>query len=252
MLKQTNYTSNSRLTMKRADVGVPKQEAKLQRSLVAALAREPLKRGLKRVICSEVDVWHGIADVVVATANGGLSREGWHSPQHLKHVNLTTAKLLAQLRYGEYKQYTDIAGSTGFSLATVSEHLRTLERLGTVRRRGDSARLLRSTKTPFLDVAAFEVKVSDWRHGIYQAAHYRSFANRVSVALPNAKARAIAIHKDAFRLFGIGLVGIESPSSINWYIKPARRQPSSASRMILSVVQILKRKESKVLQVHGR
>jgi hypothetical protein len=228
---------------------VPIQELKLQKSLVAALAREPLKKGLKRVICSEVDVAHGIADVVVATANGHLNSAEWLAPPSLKRLNLTSAKLLAQLRYGTYKQLADIGKSAGFSTRTVAGHLRVLQKLGLVRLDGATAMLLRSTKTPFLDVTAFEVKTSDWRHGLYQATHYRSFANRAAVALPDAKAKAVAIHKDTFRLFGIGLVGLESTGSMKWYIKATRRQPSSPSRMLLGFVQILKRREAKVLRV---
>lgn len=232
-------------------VGVPKHEAKLQRSLVIALAHEPLKKGLKRVICSEVDVSHGIADVVVATANGHLNSAEWLAPSRLKRLNLTTAKLLAQLRYGTYRQVADIGKSAGFSARTVSEHLRMLAKLGLVRLDGATALLLRSTKTPFLDVTAFEVKTSDWRHGLYQATHYRSFANRAAVALPDAKAKAVAIHKEVFQLFGIGLVGLGPTGSMKWYIKAVRRQPSSPSRVLLGFVQILKSKEAKVLRVLG-
>lgn len=251
-MRRSIQTRTARLSAKRTAVGVPKKEAKLQQSLIAALAYEPLKRGLKRIICSEVDVWHGIADVVVATANGDLSAADWLAPSHLKHLNLTTAKLLTQLRYNEYRSVANIGRAAGFSSATVLTHLRTLEKLGIVKRKGVEARLLRSTKTPFMDVTAFEVKVSDWRHGLYQATHYRSFANRVAVALPDAKAKSVAIHKETFRLFGIGLVGIGGRASMTWYVKPARRQPTSASRVLLGFVQLLKRKEAKVLRVHGK
>jgi len=233
----------------RSEVGVPKQEARLQRSLVAALAREPLRKGHKRIICSEVDVSHGIADVVVATANGALTRAEWLAPRQLRYLNLTTAKLISQLRYGSYKPVEEVGRSAGFAARTVSQHLRTLEKLGLVRHKGDCVTLLRSTKTPFMDVTAFEVKISDWKHAVYQATHYRSFANRAVVALPNVKARSVAVHSDVFRLFGIGLVGIMSPARLKWYIRPERRQPSSASRSLLGFVQILKRKESRVLRV---
>lgn len=239
-------------SIKRTAVGVPKEEARLQRSLIAALACEPLKRGLKRIICSEVDVSHGVADVVVAIANGSLPAAEWLAPTSLKYVNLTTAKLLSKLKYGRYISVTSIRRSTGFTHDTVISHLRTLEKIGVVRLKGADATLVRSTKTPFTDVTAFEVKVSDWRHGLYQATHYRSFANRVAVALPDAKAKLVAIHREIFRLYGIGLVGINGETSLTWYAKPSRRQPTSASRVLLGFVQLLKRKEAKVLRVHGK
>ena len=234
---------------RRTAVGIPKEEAKLQRSLVAALAREPLERGIRRVICSEVDVRHGIADVVVATADGRNRGPKWLELINLKLLSFTTAKLLAQLSYRAYTPVADIGRLMGYSSRTVSAHLRTLESMGVVRTKGSRARLLHSTKSPFLKVTAFEVKTSDWKHGLYQATHYRTFAHRVAVALPNAKARAVSVHKDRFRLFGIGLAGIQSPASLKWYVKPASRTPTSRSRMLLGFVEILKRRESRVLRV---
>jgi DNA-binding Lrp family transcriptional regulator len=250
-VKRIVQVSRSEGNNARNAVGVPKQEAKLQRLLVSALSQEPLKRGLRRVICSEVDVSHGIADVVVATVGRNSATKVWLARPHLSHLNLTAAKLLSQLQCNAYRPLADIARSTGFSSYTVTNHLRTLEGLGLVRRKGSQARLMRSTKTSFLDLVAFEVKVSDWRHGLYQATHYRSFANRVALALPNAKARAVSAHKETFRRFGIGLAGVQSPASIKWYVRPARRQPSSVSRRLLGSVQILKRRESRALQAHG-
>lgn len=247
-----HLNNSARRGTARNNVGVPKQEALLQRWLVATLLREPLKRGYRRIVVSELDVWHGIADIVVATARTDSSWAELLSPSHLKCLNLTSTKLLAQLRYGGYTPVLDIVRSTGFTHRTVWTHLQTLERIGLVRRKDDSARLLRSTKSPFVDVMAFEVKVSDWRHGLYQATHYRSFAHRSVVALPDEKARAVAIHKDTFRRFGIGLVGIKSPRSMRWYIKPMRRKPASTSRALLSLFQILKRRQSRALRQHGK
>ena len=127
-------TCKAQLKSTRTAVGVPKLEAKLQRLLVSALGREPLKRGLRRVICSEVDVSHGIADVVVAIVIGNYASRVWLAPLRLKSLNLTTAKLLSQLRYNAYRPLAEIARATGFSAQTISAHLRTLERLGLGRR----------------------------------------------------------------------------------------------------------------------
>ena len=236
----------------RADVGVPKEEARLQRWLVSGLTREPLKPGQNRIICSELDVLHGIADVVVATTNGTPTLAGWLRPSALGSVNLTTAKVLTRFKYGLYQPVSEVAAETGFSDKTVAEHLRSLEALGLIRRKGDKARLVRSTRTPFKEVMAFEVKVADWRHGLYQATHYRAFANKVALALPRKKAEAVAQQKDIFKLFGIGLVGIERPGILKWYIRPVRRNPVSPSRMLLGYVEILKRPQARALRANGR
>ena len=126
-----------------------------------------------------------------------------------------------------------------------------MEVLGLIKRKGDKVRLVRSTRTPFKEVMAFEVKVADWRHGLYQATHYRAFANKVALALPSRKAEVVAQQKEIFKLFGIGLVGIERSGVLKWYIRPVSRKPASPSRMLLGYVEILKRRQARALRATG-
>ena len=233
-------------------VGIPKAEGKLHRLLISAITREPVPSGESRIICSELDVSCGIADVVVATANAPRNDSAWFPSNQLNDLNLSTAKLLTHLKFASYRRLDQIGKSVGLSDETVSLHVRKLEKLGIAKRRGNTARLIRSTKIPFTEVTAFEVKVSDWRHGLYQATHYKSFANRVVLALPDAKAKLVASHKHAFRLFGVGLVGLSIADGITWYVKAARRTPSSASRTVLGILEILKSREAKFLHRHGK
>jgi DNA-binding transcriptional ArsR family regulator len=231
----------------RIGVGVPKAEGRLHRLLISAITREPVTSGTNRVICSELDVSCGIADVVVATTNSRTINSAWFSSGELTGLNLTTAKLLTRLKYASYLQLSEIGRSVGLSTATVSRHIKKLEEMGIAKRKGDSARLLKSTRIPFAEVTAFEVKVSDWRHGLYQATQYRAFANRVVLALPDVRARAVAVHRGTFRLFGVGLAGLTKSGEITWYVKAARRTPSSASRAVLGFLEILKSREARVL-----
>ncbi len=236
----------------RADVGVPKAEAKLQRWLSSALARQPCEPGVQRIVCSELDVWHGIADLVVATTKKNGQGQMWLTPTALKKINLTTVKVLAQLTSRKYRDMADVSSASGLSQRTVHTHVFLLERLGIAKSTGTRVRLLKAITSPFSDITAYEIKVSDWKHGLYQATHYRAFANRVVLALPSKKAEAVASNKSVFRLFGIGLIGIESPSKLNWHIKPAKRKPISPSRALLGHVEIARKSGSKVLLTRGR
>ena len=242
------YKPTRRKGTKRASVGVPREEARIQRLLTRALVREPLKRGHSRVVCAELDVASGIADVVSAVVKRKQPPDHWLSPRLLRFVNLTTAKLLAQLKRRRYLPIATIASAAGVSRRTAKQHLKTLERLQIAKFRDDSVMLLRSTKTHFSQVDAYEVKVSDWRHGIYQATHYRTFANRVAVALPDKKAKAVAQNKAPFLTFGVGLVGVGSEGSLKWYIKPTRRSAASASKSLFSIMQILRTKQARALR----
>jgi DNA-binding transcriptional ArsR family regulator len=213
-----------------------------------ALLREPLKRGYARVVCSELDVSSGIADVVSAMVNDDPVR--WLSPRLLREVNLTTTKLLAQLKCRRYVSVADVASTVGISLRTAMQHLRMLERLRLAKLKDDSAMLLTPAKVHFKEVDAFEVKVADWRHGLYQATHYRSFANRVSVALPDKKAQAVAKNTKPFQTFGVGLVGVRR-DSLKWYLRPVRRPALSQSKSLFGVVQILRTRQAKALRKFG-
>jgi hypothetical protein len=207
--------------------------------------QEPVKRGLTKVVCSELDVSSGIADVVAATV--AHDPVCWLSPCVLREVNLTTAKLLAQLKCRRYVSITDVTRTLGISWKTSMQHLRMLERFGMAKLKDDSVMLLITAKTHFKHVDAYEVKVNDWRHGLYQATHYRSFANRVTVALPDKKAKAVAKNSQPFRTFGVGLVGV-SPYSLKWYVRPVKRPASSESKALYGVMQILKTQQAKALR----
>ncbi len=211
---------------------------------------EPVKRGQTRIVCSELDVSSGIADVVSATVDGTGSPARWLSSRLLREVNLTTIKLLAQLKCRRYIPIVRLATTTGMSIKTVVQHLRMLSRLRLIKVKEGSVMLLTPTKTLFKHVDAFEVKVADWRHGLYQATHYRSFANRVSVALPDKKAKSVSKNLKPFRTFGVGLVGVKS-DSLKWYVKPVRRPASSQSKSLFGVVQILRTRQAKALRKFG-
>jgi hypothetical protein len=127
------------------------------------------------------------------------------------------------------------------------QHLRMLERLGLAKLRKESVMLLTAARTHFKHVDAFEVKVTDWRHGLYQATHYRSFANRVTVALPDKKAKAVARNRKPFQTFGVGLVGVTA-NSLKWYIKPVRRPASSQGKSLFGAVQILRTRQARALR----
>lgn len=230
-------------------IGVPKEEAKLHRLLKLALRREKPPRGQSRLVCSELDVWSGIADVVVATTRRDNRVFSWTDPEALSRLNLTTTKIISMLRVRERSRVADLATRTGLTVRTICLHIEILRELDLVQTRGDWARLTRSVQTPFSDVAAFEVKVSDWRHGLYQATHYRNFANRIALALPDKKAQTISAHKGLFKLYGIGLVGIARNAAINWYIKPVPRKPASPGKCLFGVVQIL-RQQTRAWRLH--
>ncbi|MCB2202043.1 hypothetical protein KQH51_04350 [bacterium] len=72
------------------------------------------------------------------------------------------------------------------------------------------------------DITTIEVKVSDWRRALMQAARNRVFAHRSYVALPSRIANRIR-GNGAFKMLGIGILGVNSQGSVQ-VVKDARRQ----------------------------
>jgi hypothetical protein len=58
------------------------------------------------------------------------------------------------------------------------------------------------------EVIAIEAKLKDWRHGIIQANRYKSFANKVYLAVPPATAAKVDM--DILRKFNIGLIEFDA------------------------------------------
>jgi DNA-binding transcriptional ArsR family regulator len=221
----------------RENVGVPKMEAKLQKQLVHALKREHRAAYVvQEFICS-----NGIADVVVVQP----AKKSWEiSPnRRLKELNPTSAKVAAVLKSRIWSAVHLISERTGLGIRTVQHHLRVLNCLGfTELSPKGSVRLTRRLPIQGSEIAAFEVKVSDWRHGLYQAIHYRTFANRSVVVLPDAIASRVAErHKWLFRTFGIGLAGIGAGRNLMWYVKPRFRLPTSRVKRLAALFELLKR-----------
>ena len=77
-------------------IGVPKEERELVTSLAAALKRAD-PRSKKNLICTEVDCFQGVADIVVGKVNGYRLFPRNTSTRKLELITLSTAKVLSAL-----------------------------------------------------------------------------------------------------------------------------------------------------------
>ncbi len=222
-------------------IGVPKEERELVTSLAAALKRAD-PRSKKNLICTEVDCFQGVADIVVGKVNGYRLFPRNTSTRKLELITLSTAKVLSALSGRNAGEVHTVAQRCALTSSTVQRQFRILCNLGLARfEPGGRIRLLRTIKKPFQDISAFEVKVKDWKSGLCQARNYRSFANRVSLALPTNRANRLRSKLAVFRQFGVGLVGINGDSELTWFLRPRRCKPISAARNMLASTLLIKR-----------
>ena len=61
-------------------------------------------------------------------------------------------------------------------------------------------------------IRAFELKMSDWRHGLMQAHRYKYFSDVSVLVLPRSKLGPPTTHLDLFRTLRVGLWGFDPES----------------------------------------
>jgi hypothetical protein len=220
-------------------VGIAKDERKLVTNLIATIKKSSgPKRNL--VVASELDCFQGVADVVVGTANGYRLFPNLNKDE-LRRLSFSTSKILYALAGRKKSTMQNILRITGLSTPTIRKQLSFLEQMDVLQTKSDGrVSIVNAIHPPFKQIEAYEVKVKDWRSGIYQARNYKAFAHKVSVALPLARARLLKSKLHEFRRMRVGLLGIGPTGQLKWFLKPRRLRPISGSRNFLAAVSLLR------------
>jgi hypothetical protein len=220
-------------------VGASRDEKRLVSNLIAAIRRLPGARKNVEVV-SELDCFQGVADVVAGTYNGYRLFPNSPNPR-LGSLSFSTAKVLAALSGKRTSSVSKIVLATGLSSSTVRKELALLNRLRLIENTRDGRiSIIHPIRPPFKQIEAFEVKVKDWRGGIYQARNYKSFANKVSVVLPLRRATRLRKRLHDFRKMRVGLLAIAPSGDLKWFLKPRHRKPISSARNFLASVRLLR------------
>jgi hypothetical protein len=218
-------------------IGVPIEEKLLVTKLIQAIGKRPLKH--KTIIASELDCFQGIADVVAGTYNGYRLFPNVTSKK-LSRLSFSTSRILFALSGKKKIDISQISRITGLSTSTIRAELSLLKKLQILEVENGQVAIRHVIRPPFNEIEAYEVKVKDWKSGIYQARNYRSFAHKVSVALPMARAALLKERLQEFRRMRVGLVGISPKGDLKWILRPRRQRPISGSRNFLAAVSLLK------------
>lgn len=191
-------------------------------------------------MCSELDCFQGVADLVTGFANGHQILPRRSDNKALKSFSFTTAKVLSILEGRRAAEVSEVVRATGLSRETVLKQLSTLRRfaLVDVTQKGKIL-VTHKIRSPFREIAAYEVKVRDWKSGLHQARNYRSFAHRVTLALPLARAQKVRKYLSVFRQFKVGLLGIGNRGQMVWLLKPRKLKPISPARNFLASIYLL-------------
>jgi hypothetical protein len=204
------------------------------------------KSGLPRVphfqaVYREVTCRQGIADfvgVVRTTREENSSRSAHLLPACSLDV---ASQILGILVIAENPMTTiDLVARTGVSFRTVRSTLGHLVDSSCLNvTPSGSYALPRSTGSPWPDMWAFELKLSNWRRAIFQALQYAAFASHVLVVMPQSKSRVAADNGDAFSRVGVGLLLFDPQTCHVRQVVPARRiGPASPSQALYAAGRI--------------
>jgi hypothetical protein len=193
-----------------------------------------------------------VADLVVGTYNGHKLFPSTAKP-NVALISLSTTRVLSALAGKKRSTLDNISRVSGLSQPTVRKQLAILSRFGLLKVR-DLGRvsITHEIRPPFKEILAFEVKMKDWRSGIYQARNYKSFAHKVAVVLPLGRAVLLKSRMLDFRRMRVGLVGVAPNGELKWLRKPHRQKPTSSPRNFLAAVRLMRKMHKKTLTLRSR
>jgi len=183
------------------------------------MSEKNLVAGLEKIFCSEgflskreIGVGYGVADMVL------IKKQQLNRKNLVRRDKLKQWKPLLDDTYFETLKYIpDIDKKRSVSIDYLVEKthlskgvlkyavLRNLEKNKYVKRDKKGYYLKINGWLPLAnEVIAIEAKIKDWKRGVIQAARYKSFANRVYLAVPSKIAHLI--DRKILTKFKIGLI----------------------------------------------
>ncbi len=171
-----------------------------------------------------VDIWTaaalplgaGVPDLVVASYHRDVLA--------LAQVDISHSEILAYLRVVGRARLETIADRLQMPEKTVRKGLEALLDARALSVSDNVFALPTLWKQILPEIVTIEVKVSDWRRAVEQAARNRIFAHRSYVALPQRIAERARM-EPLFGHLGLGLVGVTEEKTLEIVRKPRRRQP---------------------------
>lgn len=181
----------------------------------------------------ELDAPHGVPDIVFARFSAEAVAIRQAAPTDRSFTNRSEARVLLALHERRQSSTPELSTLTGLATGTISMVLRRLREDSVVEMLRDG--WVRSHPFPSLLEAAvaLELKLSDWKRGLAQAARYRAFAERSFLVLDSRRIRSAERHVASFTMNEVGLAALSVTPHVDVIRSPRRRVPyDSVARFI--------------------
>jgi hypothetical protein len=209
---------------------LPVEEAELLPDLLT-LATSLWRPGRKLIAIPEFVGQFGVPDLVVVVAHA--ERLELRLASGIPALTYEPdAAIVAALRSRRGASAESIAGGLGWELASVSQRLKHLTRIGAVMRNGRGELIRNPGLVVIGSLHALEAKVRDWRRGRDQARRYNLWASTSSVVLAHRSASTASIRRELSQ-WGVGLA-IRS----EWICRPRPFGHSPARRLLASELAV--------------
>jgi len=142
----------------------------------------------------------------------------------LAQVEIPTTQILAYLRVVRRARLDTIIKRVNMPKKNIIRYLNDLIEADVVSETKDKYSLLPIWREILPEIVTIEVKVTNWKRAIEQAARNRIFAHRSYIALPDLVAQRIR-SEPVFRQFGIGLLSVSNNQTVSVLRHSSHRKP---------------------------
>lgn len=190
---------------------------------------DALDRRRKYHILEELDLGHGIADIVFAPKPSNTKSIGRKRP--LSYSDIFIYALLEKESVGMC--FESIKNRTKISDKQLSKILFNLMDEKIIEIVGDQF-LIGNKKLANADSIAIEAKLKDWKRALKQAYRYKWFATYSYVFMDSKFVGPALKNKATFKKYNIGLASVSTDGAIDILLKPMKIEPyDDVMRMLL-------------------
>jgi hypothetical protein len=219
-------------------------EAEMSRLLDQALDSGKLRIHERTISnwVTELTARNGVADFVLTPTSLSGPKLEWARKLAAGISSPAAAGVVAALNSTYPTSVDVIAKRADLSRSTVSRVIRQLTAGGVAW--GDSAngiRLLHPVRESDVELWAYELKLRDWRHGMYQALQYRAFAHSVAIVLPQQAAKIVISHLGRFRAYNVGVMIFDPKTGhLRVLVRPKRSKPGSMAHYLFALAGFIR------------
>lgn len=194
----------------------PGPEAIIQDHVLKRVSDVLTIKSFPHKIMVSMPIGAGLPDITIAAFQPELVQ--------IAGINSSLANVLGYLRVVRCARLETIAHRLNQPEEQLNNHLNSLSQVGVIYNKGTSYFLANHWYAILPEVVTIEVKVSNWRHAVEQAARNMLFCHRSFIAIPSTIGER-ACSDARVRDLGIGVISVNNDGAIRIHRKARRSKP---------------------------